>query len=159
MSSYTLCMSAPVPFPNSFRSYVPPREKVYGTICISPENNVLLVRGRSSGKWSFPKGHLKPNEGCFRCALRELYEETGIEISYDSLNPCSLVSKRFRVGEYFILDLEEQITPRPRDSREIAEARWVSQDELQHFLDDDIANVDVRSFVSYLNAHPESPKV
>lgn len=152
-------MSAPAPFPNSFRSYVPPREKVYGTICISPDNHILLVRGRSSGKWSFPKGHLKPNEGCFRCALRELYEETGIHIEYDSLNPCSLATKRFKVGEYFILDLEEKVLPRPRDNREIAEAKWLGQDEIQTLIHADEANVDVRSFGSYLTAHPESPKV
>jgi 8-oxo-dGTP pyrophosphatase MutT (NUDIX family) len=148
-------------FPSPFRSYIPPHEKVYGAICISPENKVLVVRGRSSGKWSFPKGHLKPrsNERAFECALRELYEETGIFIDTKTVNSCSVPSKRFRVGEYFILDLEREIAPLPRDVREISEARWVTQDELQGFLTDDIANIDIRSFVNKMLSPPSTPRV
>lgn len=152
--------SSPV-FPSPFRSYIPPHEKVYGAICISPKSKILVVRGRSSGKWSFPKGHLKPksNERAFECALRELYEETGIYIDAKNLNPCSVPSKRFRVGEYFILDLEKEISPLPRDVREISEARWVTQDELQGFLSEDIANIDIRSFVSKMLTPPSTPRI
>ncbi len=145
--------SSPVS-PSPFRSYIPPHEKVYGAICISPDNKILVVRGRSSGKWSFPKGHLKSksNERAFDCALRELYEETGIYIDAKSLNPCALPSKRLRVGEYFILDLDQEIMPLPRDQREISEARWVNEEQLKEFLVDDRANIDIRSFVTKMLA-------
>ncbi len=65
-------------FPTAFSSFRPRHQKVYGTICISNEGRVLLVRGRLSGKWSFPKGHMEPFESGNECALRELFEETGI---------------------------------------------------------------------------------
>ena len=145
----------------SFSHYRPRSMRVYGTICISENNRILLVRGALTGKWSFPKGHLKPrsNERAFECALRELYEETGIYIDMKTVNSCSVPSKRFRVGEYFILDLEREIAPLPRDVREISEARWVTQDELQGFLTDDIANIDIRSFVNKMLTPPSTPRV
>ena len=63
-------------FPQAFSSFRPRHQKVYGAICISSEGRVLLVKGRLSGKWSFPKGHMEPFESGNQCALRELFEIT-----------------------------------------------------------------------------------
>ena len=41
----------------------------------------LLVLGRQSNKWGFPKGHMEQNETEEQTALREVREETGIELS------------------------------------------------------------------------------
>ena len=136
-------------FPAAFSSYNPPEDRVYGAICISPENRVLLVRGRSSQKWSFPKGHKERNEPSFTCAMRELFEETGINIS-TTINSCELPYKKFKVGGYYILDLDGEPTLTPRDTREISDAKWMSQDDIQHCIDDQTANVDVRQFSTYL---------
>ncbi|MEM4204088.1 MAG: NUDIX domain-containing protein [Candidatus Methanomethylicaceae archaeon] len=38
---------------------------------------ILLIQQRS-GIWGFPKGSANPDEDGLQCALRELYEETGI---------------------------------------------------------------------------------
>lgn len=40
----------------------------------------LLVR-QLAGHWSFPKGHLEKNESEYACARREVFEETGLEIT------------------------------------------------------------------------------
>lgn len=136
-------------FPAAFSSYNPPEDRVYGTICISPENRVLLVKGRKSQKWSFPKGHKERNEPSFTCAIRELYEETGIIVS-NEINACTLPYKKFKVGGYYILDLDEEPILTPRDTREISDARWMTQDDIQQCIDDQTANVDVRQFSTYL---------
>jgi 8-oxo-dGTP pyrophosphatase MutT (NUDIX family) len=138
-----------VSFPSAFSSYNPPEDKVYGAICISPENKVLLVRGRASQKWSFPKGHKERNEPSFHCAMRELYEETGINISNDT-NSCELPYKKFKVGGYYVLDLDTEIVPVPRDTREIVDAKWMSQEDIQECITAETANVDVRQFSTYL---------
>ena len=122
---------------------------MYGAICISPENKVLLVRGRASQKWSFPKGHKERNEPSFHCAMRELYEETGINISNDT-NSCELPYKKFKVGGYYVLDLDTEIVPVPRDTREIVDAKWMSQEDIQECIIAETANVDVRQFSTYL---------
>jgi len=49
---------------------------VYGTIIVSPDDKFLVVKGRQTGKWSFPKGHSYLEETELECALRETYEET-----------------------------------------------------------------------------------
>lgn len=138
-----------VSFPAAFSSYNPPEDRVYGAICISPGNRVLLVKGRSSQKWSFPKGHKEKNEPSFHCAIRELYEETGVSIS-NNINTCSLPYKKFKVGGYYILDLETEPEATPRDTKEISEARWMTQDEIQECIHNEVANVDVRQFNTYL---------
>lgn len=148
MSRFALSPSMPSPF----QSYK--REIVYGTICISPSNRILLVKGRTHRKWSFPKGHLERSEGSFRCALRELFEETGICVDYDAINPCDLPYKKFKTGNYYVLDLAEEIEPQPRDRSEIAEARWMNVIEIQDLVRSDQTNVDVRLFARILEQSP-----
>lgn len=81
--------------------------------------------------------------------MRELYEETGINVS-NTINSCELPYKKFKVGGYYILDLDEEPTLTPRDTREISDARWMSQDDIQKCIDEQTANVDVRQFSTYL---------
>ena len=45
---------------------------------------ILLIKHVNSGHWSFPKGHVEGNETETETALREVYEETGIDIMIDS---------------------------------------------------------------------------
>jgi len=125
-------------FPQAFRCYKPSTEKVYGTICMSPRNTLLVVRGRKSMKWSFPKGHKEAGESYLECAVRETIEESGI--SLHGLTPVSY--QRLSVGEYYFFETEE-ITPVPRDRREIVDARWMSIAELSRSP----CNVDVNNFL------------
>lgn len=41
---------------------------------------LLLIKHRFSGHWSFPKGHVEPGEHENETALREVKEETGLDI-------------------------------------------------------------------------------
>ncbi|MHA4734045.1 NUDIX hydrolase [Ensifer adhaerens] len=40
--------------------------------------DVLLISGRSSGRWGIPKGHLETGESTKAAAAREAFEEAGI---------------------------------------------------------------------------------
>lgn len=50
-----------------------------GCIVLDKDNNVLLV-GDLDGNWSFPKGHTEQGEVSEMVALREVKEETGIDV-------------------------------------------------------------------------------
>lgn len=41
---------------------------------------LLLLRHRCGGHWSFPKGHMEAGETEMRTALREIKEETGLTV-------------------------------------------------------------------------------
>jgi predicted NUDIX family NTP pyrophosphohydrolase len=125
----------------AWKCYKPRTFKVYGCICISPQNRVALVKGKLSGKWSFPKGHMENNETSQQCALRELFEETGIQIVEDSIG-----YKRLSSGGYFIYNVEQEFTFAPQNSEEIEEGGWFSIEQIKSML----CNVDVNTFYSLI---------
>ncbi len=43
-------------------------------------NKILLIRNRGGNYWGFPKGHREEGETLEETALREIREETGLEI-------------------------------------------------------------------------------
>jgi 8-oxo-dGTP pyrophosphatase MutT (NUDIX family) len=129
-------------FPKAFSCYKATTDKVYGSICISALNTILLVRGRKSNKWSFPKGHKKRGETYIECAVRETYEEAGIAL--DNIVPTAY--QRLSIGEYYFYDLEEEILPNIVDTQEIVEARWMAVSEMRK----ESCNVDVNNFLTRL---------
>jgi len=113
-------------FPTAFSSYKPRHQKVYGCICISDKGRILLVKGRQSGKWSLPKGHMELHENDISCAMRELYQETGIvpDVHYSAY-------KKLSAGGYFIFFFKDEPTPNPLDVKEIEEAIWIEIDDIR----------------------------
>ncbi len=105
--------------PKSFQSYKPHYMKVYGAICINNKGEVLLVRGRRGGKWSFPKGHVEKNETGFQCAVRELKEEAGI------LAPKKYVSyHKLHAAYYYVFAIEGNPELNVSDTNEIDKVEW-----------------------------------
>ena len=133
--------------PQAFQSYKPRHMKVYGTILINNLGEVLLVRGRLSKKWSFPKGHCKNSETDIECAKRELLEETGlvVDTQYTSYH-------KLKGGSYFVF----AVTGRPEaffsDHREIEFVEWWPLSCLP--VTD--SNVDVSIFRTLMRSAPAS---
>lgn len=44
---------------------------------------ILLIKHINSGHWSFPKGHVEGNETEVETAIREIKEETAIDVMID----------------------------------------------------------------------------
>ncbi|KAL3289276.1 hypothetical protein HHI36_003706 [Cryptolaemus montrouzieri] len=53
----------------------------YGAIFISKDNSHVLMVKRYSGNWSFPRGKIQSGENPEECAVREVFEEVGLDIS------------------------------------------------------------------------------
>jgi 8-oxo-dGTP pyrophosphatase MutT (NUDIX family) len=130
-------------FPKSFHCYKPPGHKVYGSIIISPWNRILIVLGRKSNKWSFPKGHKKSGETYLECAIRETREETGVDLT----GRVPVAYHKLSAGEYFFFEVDEETTPFVHDSREVIEAAWVSLERMARMS----CNVDVNNFLDRID--------
>ena len=125
------------------------QEIVYGSVLVSPEGRICVVQGRSTGKWSFPKGHPNAGETAFQCAQRETEEETGIRIPWQTRRPILLA-----VGYYYMILTHEEYTIGEYDAREITQCRWVSLDELRKMR----VNVDISAFLKKISTpQPDSP--
>ena len=73
---------------NAYKRTVPVR----GAIMLDPTmEKCLLVRGyKKDAGWGFPRGKLSKDESDHQCAIREVEEETGLDIS-DKLDPSQFI--------------------------------------------------------------------
>lgn len=57
------------------------KEKSCG--CIIIENNEVLLLQQTEGHWGFPKGHVEKEETEIQTAIREVKEETNLDVEID----------------------------------------------------------------------------
>jgi 8-oxo-dGTP diphosphatase len=118
--------------------------QVYGAIVISPNGEFLVVQGRQSKKWSFPKGHGRAWEKPLEAALRELKEETGVNLEgVEPLNERRFLSnKSGSGGTYFVFKLEYTPIVEPEDKNEIIGHMWCCASRLPRLS----GNMDLTTF-------------
>jgi 8-oxo-dGTP pyrophosphatase MutT (NUDIX family) len=92
----------------------------------------LLVRPfKDRDSWGVPKGHIDVGETIETCALREVYEETGIVVKLEKQLPD--VSTKFKNEHKTVMTfLAQQVCdsmPRPQDGENV-EVKWFAADEL-----------------------------
>ena len=97
---------------------------------------ILMIRHRHGGNRSFPKGHMERGETEYMTAVREVYEETAVQIRIHSdfretvhYSPMPGVEKEV---VYFLTETkQEEIHPR---AGEIAKVEWVPLEEVERSL-------------------------
>ena len=97
---------------------------------------ILMIRHRAGGHRSFPKGHMERGETEYMTAVREVFEETAVQIRIYSdfrktvhYRPQPGVTKEV---VYFLTETT-QSTIKPREG-EIAEVEWVPLEEAEASL-------------------------
>jgi ADP-ribose pyrophosphatase YjhB (NUDIX family) len=97
-----------------------------GLILDLSTNKILVVKGPD--KWSLPKGHLEPGENPHEGAMREIFEETSLQIEIDP--QCRSQKLKKYIYYYIILDEAQKLTLVALDQREISEVKWCSYEDL-----------------------------
>lgn len=96
---------------------------------------LLLLRQRVSNSWSFPKGHMESGESERQTALREIREETGLQVTLQKnfrMEMHNAVPPRFnKIVILFLAEAQESPTI---SDEEIAACRWVSFEEARKLL-------------------------
>lgn len=84
--------------------------------------------------WSFPKGKLEPGESFEACALREVYEETGLRCRLGRFVGHTEYrdrKNRYKVVAYWVM---EAVEGRFRPNQEVDELKWVRIGEAEELI-------------------------
>ena len=115
------------------------KEKSCGALVCRRENDkiqMLILKHRLGGHWSFPKGHVESAETERETALREVWEETGLTIDMVK-NFREMVTYSPKPGiekdvVYFLGYVHDSRTT--MQVEEVSEIRWVDLHKAQDFL-------------------------
>ena len=126
------------------------------TIILNNEKVLIVKRGKTisnSGKWCNPCGYLDWNESGYQCAIRECWEETGLDlkdimennpdcIKFQSMiYPWDIVTNpdlnhnqdiALYYGIHIHLD-EEPLVSNENSKDEIDDVKWIGFDELKNY--------------------------
>eukprot|EP00026_Physarum_polycephalum_P005009 Phypoly_transcript_05035.p1 GENE.Phypoly_transcript_05035~~Phypoly_transcript_05035.p1 ORF type:complete len:528 (+),score=96.53 Phypoly_transcript_05035:158-1741(+) len=97
----------------------------FGACLLNPElDSVVLVKEK--GGWGFPRGKRADGESEEQCAIREVMEEIGVDIS-DKLVPDLSISQEFH-GSFFkffvVPNISKEISFAPTTRHEIQQVAW-----------------------------------
>src|ERR1700733_1749376 len=120
-----------------------------GAIIIERDQVVLVKRGRAPllGEWSIPGGMLEVGETLREAAVREVLEETGLQVEAGELlgvfDRIVKDSEQRTLYHYVLIDfLCRRISGEPVAAYDAAEARWFKRDEISEIaLAEDTARV------------------
>ncbi|KAL1914972.1 uncharacterized protein VTP21DRAFT_7677 [Calcarisporiella thermophila] len=119
------------------------RVPVCGAIILNEKlDKCLLVKGWSSrSSWGFPKGKINKDESEDSCAIREVYEETGFDISPYLVETeyIEMTLKEQRIRLYLVEGVPEKTEFCPQTRKEISKIAWHKLSELPTWRPDSAA--------------------
>ena len=114
-------------------------EKSCGAVVFYPKQEgaeVLLIKHVNGGHWSFPKGHVERGETEPQTAMREIKEETGLDVTLDtSYRKVVTYSPKKGVIKdvvYFVAVAPDKNTR--AQAEEISQIIWVDMTEALEYL-------------------------
>ena len=111
-------------------------EKSCGALVFRGEGDareILLIKSRFGGHWSFPKGHVELGETETQTALREIREETGLVVQLENgFRQCVEYYPKPNVKKqvvYFLGSLKDPAAQPVPQKEEVSELKWMSTEE------------------------------
>lgn len=115
------------------------RVPVRGAIMLNNDlDSVVLVKGWKKGaSWSFPRGKINKDEDDLDCAVREVYEETGLDLRESGLVPnevkpiyIEIPMREQHLRLYVFRDVPMDTAFQPRTRKEISKIEWYKLSDL-----------------------------
>ncbi len=107
----------------------------FTNMCMVYDGDRILVQNRRDSNWpgiAFPGGHVKPDESFVESTIREVREETGLDI--DNLELCGV--KQFTTdkdGRYIVFLYRTNSYRGEVVSSDEGEVFWLRRDELNNY--------------------------
>jgi len=106
-----------------------------GVVVINEKNELLVIKDRLGKKYKLPGGYIDDDENISTAAVREVKEETGIDVKFASV----IALGHFKPHQFGESNLYVGCTATAHSSEiniiddyEIIEARWIDVDEFLH---------------------------
>ncbi|KAF7556123.1 hypothetical protein G7Z17_g1575 [Cylindrodendrum hubeiense] len=118
------------------------RIPVRGAIMLNEAmDSTVLVKGWKKGaNWSFPRGKINKDEDDLDCAIREVYEETGLDLKAAGLVPTEGKPKYIEIAMreqhmrlYVFRDVPMDTDFEPKTRKEISKIEWYKLSDLPAF--------------------------
>ena len=106
------------------------QEKSCGCIILNDKNEVLLIH-HNAGHWDFPKGHVEEGETEIETAIREVKEETNIDVEVnEEFRYSTKYSPKEDVIKEVIYFLARNISDNKQAQlEEVSEVKWFNVEE------------------------------
>ena len=97
---------------------------------------ILMIRHKNGGHRSFPKGHMERGETEYMTAVREVFEETAVQIRIlsdfrQTVHYCPMPGVRKEVVYFLTETAQTEIKPR---EGEIAQVEWIPLESAESVL-------------------------
>lgn len=111
-------------------------EKSCGAFVLNGKK-VLIVQQKKSGNYGFPKGHVEPNETEEETAIREVKEETGVDIEIISNKKYSIsYMQNENINKEVVYYLAKAMNKKSQEQqeKEISNIVWVEIEDVEKIL-------------------------
>lgn len=112
-------------------------------ICVINSEGKMLIQKRQaskktwSGMWDLSAGGMAvAGEDSCTAAERELFEELGIKIDFSDKRPCFTVNFLHGFDDYYIINMDADISSLSLQQEEVAEADWADYNKICGMIDD-----------------------
>ena len=97
---------------------------------------LLLLKHRYGGHWSFPKGHVERGENEVQTALREIKEETGLSVDLQNgFRECVSYSPKPNVKKQVVYFLGYARDDRvQKQEEEVSELQWMDSEKARQMV-------------------------
>lgn len=139
-----LAQFSPAEHVSAFEQFILYKQRVpvRGVILLNPEmDSTILVKGWKKGSsWSFPRGKIAKDEPDLECAIREAWEETGLDVRAAGLVPegaepksIDITMKDSEIRLFVFRDVPMDTHFEPQTRKEISKIQWFKLSELPSF--------------------------
>ncbi len=105
-------------------------------MCMVYDGKRILVQDRTNPSWpglTFPGGHVEPEESCVASAIREVKEETGLDISNVKLCGVKQFTQQNGLYRYIVLFFKSCTFSGELTSSDEGKVFWIDREDLPKY--------------------------